>query len=273
MAQHFPDDEALRAVVKALSADAVLRESYVLKGGNALALAYGGPRRSVDVDLSAVEPSPEQPDSASQEVLARFTRRLDRALEREVARSKYARMVVQSGHIYPGGKDPRTFPALEVKVGYTKREDRPPPYSDVVKLEISLNEVVCDAEYARLDEANIHVSSLNDIVAEKLRALLQQVERKRSRPGDVYDVWFYATNAAALLDTAKITDFLLRKSEGRLGPVTKASFEEPEVKARAREGYEAIADRLPPESELPPFEKAFSTVQELVGRLGLPEGR
>ena len=62
MAQHFPDDEALRAVVKALSADAVLREGYVLKGANALALAYGGPRRSVDVDLSAVELSPHQPD-------------------------------------------------------------------------------------------------------------------------------------------------------------------------------------------------------------------
>jgi len=88
VAQHFPDDEALRAVVKALFADAALQEQYVLKGGNALALAYGGPRRSVDVDLSAVEPAPNQPDTASQQVLGAFKKRLSRALEREVPRSE-----------------------------------------------------------------------------------------------------------------------------------------------------------------------------------------
>jgi len=96
-------------------------------------------------------------------------------------------MVVQrAATSTPAARTHAPSPYCEVKVSYTEREDRDPPYSDVVKLEVSLNEIVCDAEYAPLGEANLHVSSLNDIVAEKLRALLQQVERGRSRSGEGY---------------------------------------------------------------------------------------
>ena len=49
------DEDALLALLDAISRDDALREGYVLKGGNALRFAFAGPRASTDLDLTAVE--------------------------------------------------------------------------------------------------------------------------------------------------------------------------------------------------------------------------
>jgi predicted nucleotidyltransferase component of viral defense system len=59
---HIPEEEAIRAVLQALSLDDFLQEQFVLKGGNALKFAFDSPRSSVDVDLSSTEPYPNQED-------------------------------------------------------------------------------------------------------------------------------------------------------------------------------------------------------------------
>lgn len=274
---HLPDDDAIYAVLHALSLDDKLHEQFVLKGGNALRLAYKSPRSSVDVDFSSKEAFPDQPHEKTQVLLEDIEERLNRALEDIAPMYDFAALIVQSTHIHPGNHDPREFPALEIKVGYSELEDRDPPFSDVVKLEITLNEVVCADEYVSVDSGSagnidLHVSGLDDIIAEKLRSLLQQVERKRNRPGDVYDIWFFTTRVGAILSEENIAMYLQKKSHDRLGvdKVTRDMFTNPEVRERASVGYEDIASRLPGGETLPPFEAAFDQVIQFVEALDLP---
>lgn len=271
---HIPDEDAIRAVLQALSRDDFLQEQFVLKGGNALKLAFDSPRSSVDIDLSSTEPHPNQEHQETEQFRDEVVERLSNALLQIVPEYHYETMVVQSTQIKPPNLPQREFPALEVKVGYTELENREPPYSDVVKLEITLNETVCEAEYRKAGNVELHVSSLDDIIGEKLRALLQQVIRNRYRPGDVFDIWFFTTRVPRALDQDRITRFLQEKSEGKVGngPVSRQMFHHPGVRSRAREGYDEISERIPDSISLPPFDEAFSQVLSFVETLELPEG-
>ncbi len=59
----------------------------------------------------------------------------------------------------------------------------------VIPVEFSLNEPICNDERVSIDaHRKIRVSTREDIVAEKLRALLQQSIRDRTRPQDLLDI-------------------------------------------------------------------------------------
>lgn len=270
---HLPEDDAIRAVLDALGRDEYLSEEYVLKGGNALRYAFFGRRASVDLDLSAKTIHRDQVREETERLLSDFRDRLNRALEEVKAQYGFATLRVQSTDLPGPTFSTRRFPALELKVGYSRDEDRVPPFPDVVRLEVTLNEVVCEDEYAPLEGgAAIHVSSINDIIAEKCRALLQQPIRNRERPADVYDIWFYMDRRPELLGPERITRFLREKTEARERiTLSKAAFRNPEIRERAATDWDQIGSRLPAGEELPPFETAFEAVLELVGRLDLPE--
>lgn len=65
--------------------------------------------------------------------------------------------------------------------------------SKKIKIDISSNEEICNQlemrkvlnEYSDLDEYEIQVYSLDEIIAEKLRSLMQRTE-----PRDLYDLWY-----------------------------------------------------------------------------------
>lgn len=269
---HFPDDPAIFAVLEAISTDEFLSGEFVLKGGNALKLAYYGIRASVDLDFTAVEPRPNQTGRESRAILDKFCMRLDSALSKVAGRHGFVRMNVQRSILRPPNVDPRHFPALEINVGYTKLTNRDGPFSDIVKLEITLNDVVCEDEYIEVKSVEVHVSSLDDIIAEKLRALLQQIPRNRNRPRDVFDIWFYTTRVRTL-DIRFISSFLQAKCNGRdgLGVVTKQMFLNPELRTRAAVGYDEIETTLPERSEFPTFDMAFDQVLAFVDILNLPD--
>ena len=270
------DEDAILAVLDALSEDHVLFEGYALKGGTALRLAYRAPRASVDIDLTSVVRHPDQPADEGAAELDTFCDRLDAALARVAGRHGFIDLYVQSRAVIPKKKDPRTFPAFRVTVGHARDDRQRRPYSGVVGLDVTLNDVVCEAEIVTVGEFDVHVSSLDDIVAEKLRSLLQQVARKRglNRPGDVYDLWFVVTRAARLLDAGAVGAFLVEKSRDKegLGEITAALFHDPEVRDKASVGWEAIADRLPEGEALPAFDAAFNRVLAFVDGLPIPHG-
>jgi predicted nucleotidyltransferase component of viral defense system len=268
------DEDAILTVLQALSADRFLFDGYALKGGTALRLAHHTPRASVDIDLTSIERFTDQPTDEGTEALDRFCDRLDAALASVRESGGFTDFYVQRRRLEPGNQERRTFPAFDVTLGYSRKRTGRGPYSDTVGLDVSLNDVVCEAEIVRVGDIQVHASTLNDIVAEKLRALLQQVVRDRYRPGDVFDLWFLVTRAVRVLDRAAIATYLVEKSEGKegLGPITKTAFHDPEVRERAAVGYAEIRERLPPYQRLPPFEEAFDRVLAFVGTLPLPAG-
>jgi predicted nucleotidyltransferase component of viral defense system len=103
--------------------------------------------------------------------------------------------------------------------------------AQIIPVDVSINEPICDSVEASLEGPSfrtLRVSTLEDIVAEKLRALLQQPIRKRTRRQDLLDITVVLTKGPAL-DHAKVSRFLLAKSFLRDVPVTRAAFHHPDI--------------------------------------------
>jgi predicted nucleotidyltransferase component of viral defense system len=114
----------------------------------------------------------------------------------------------------------------------------------------------------------VQVCALEDILAEKLRALLQQPIRHRNRRQDVYDIARMTRIHNDLLDRRKIGDYLMRKAAARNVPVHRQAFDD-EIKRLASYEYEQLFDRLDP--DFIPFDEAWSAIVQLVSQLAIPE--
>lgn len=269
---NIPEENAINTVFRAIAHSDKLRSELVLKGGYALKHVYNSPRASVDLDFTDIDNYSKRPDEEVQKVLREISDELDKSLKDVMGEENFTDILVQSASVEPAKRDVREHPSLEIKVGYSRKSGSTPPYSDVVKLEISLNDIVCEHQYFEEGKRRLRVSTLNDIIAEKLRALLQQIDRDRYRPRDVFDIWFFHTKASNQFDYQKISRFLLEKSKGKLSlnAVRKASFHNEALKKRASEDYSSLRDTVGGVA-LPFFEVAFDEVLKVVDKLTIPD--
>jgi predicted nucleotidyltransferase component of viral defense system len=152
----------------------------------------------------------------------------------------------------------------------TKNFDERKNFAEVVELEISLNDALCETIQKQLSATTnpIRVCSLEDILAEKLRALLQQTIRKRNRPQDVYDIASRVRAFGATIDVGKVSAFLLRKSVIRDIFPRKSSYND-EVRELARQNYDAEINV--PTALFIPFEEAWEEMLRFVDRLALSD--
>ena len=271
------ESEASKAVLFAFSAVPYLRKGCVLKGGNALKMAYQSPRTSVDLDFTLANDFTTDAE-AHEKLLHDFCESLKKGLSRAELRYPFTLRIVRAV-VRPQDQDPRTFPGFEIKIGYAdKRRNYSPGAIDrhlqhnTLKIDISLNEVICENAPFQLGEFAISIATLNDIIAEKLRAILQQVPRKRNRPGDFYDIWYFFTHHSAALDLDKISAYLLDKTEGREKQelrISKEAFENPEVHQRGSVRFELLGDTI--DGAMPTFEEASRALMKLVADLKIPD--
>jgi predicted nucleotidyltransferase component of viral defense system len=139
----------------------------------------------------------------------------------------------------------------------------------IVPLDVSLNEPICRIVEVDIASSNpLQVCQLEDIVAEKLRALLQQPLRNRHRPQDVLDICV-AVQENPALDLNLTAEFLLEKAKARNVPVSRAAFHQEEIRGRAFEGYNELKETT--RSAFIEFEEAFAIVLSLVDGLRLPD--
>lgn len=121
---------------------------------------------------------------------------LDRAVQRVQSRFNLGLRVQTVRNQFPG--EARHFATFRATVGYALPDQAPLAAKlarglnspQTIPGEISLNEPMTEAERVRLNPAlpTLGIASLNDIVAGKLRALLQQPIRNRHRRQDVLDL-------------------------------------------------------------------------------------
>lgn len=267
-----PEDDAIITVFRAIALSDDLSNELVLKGGNALKYIFKSPRASVDLDFTEVTNYSNISDEELNNLLENLCDQFDECLRQIKKPGSYTDLLVQSSKVKPANVDYRENPAFEIRIGYSKSKDRTPPYPDVVKLEITLNDIICENIPYEIDGKKIRVCSLNDIIAEKLRALIQQKTRNRFRPGDVFDIWFFHTRLKRRFNYDKISDFLIKKSEGKVDRsfVRKATFSSEEVKGRAKEGFEEVEERVSG-IIFPTFEEAYKQVLALVEKLSIPD--
>jgi predicted nucleotidyltransferase component of viral defense system len=254
-------------VLSAVSSSPGLVGRLAFKGGNALWFLHGNPRSTIDLDFTAEGDFPDDSNA--------IVSLIDDALKSTQSQFR-VKARCQSIHRNPPGLD-KTFPTYNMKVcfqlpgdRYYQNFDDREYFAEVIELEISLNDIVCETISWKLSasQAPIRGCSLEDQIAEKLRALLQQVSRNRSRPQDAFDIASRVREHRDKLDVAKISDFLLRKSEGRIISPRKSSFDA-EVRRRAETVYDA--EIRPQTSAFIPFDDAWAEVLQLVSQLSIPE--
>ena len=185
-------DYLLSWVLAGIGAVPELREMLVFKGGTALKKCYFGDYRfSEDLDFTGREGVPA---GDVMEELMRRACEAAQALASEYAPVElvFGRYVERNPH--PGGQE--AF-LIRARLPWHRRSDTP------IKVEITMDEPILRPVVQRqiMHECgeSLHVDvlaySLKEIVAEKLRAVLQQVARlesrgrSRNRARDFYDLW------------------------------------------------------------------------------------
>lgn len=175
------------AVLQSIAAVGPLRDGLVFKGGNALDFVWQLNRSTVDLDFSVDHTSSLAiPDAETLQTL------LQRGIP--VASSRLGIILaVQRVRPNPRGTG-KHFITFEARIGYAlpdqarlrQRMAQGEPSPQGIDLDISLNEPIGDARLIQVGPGvNLRVATVEDIVAEKLRALLQQPIRNRQRRQDL----------------------------------------------------------------------------------------
>ena len=251
--------QAVHTLLASIAASDVLRDRMAIKGAILISLLHGGHRFTADVDFSTEAHYREHDDAAFQDALAQSLRltvqTLDYGLDCRIQR-----------HQVRPRRDDADFRTIELRIGYapigTPRHAKllKGQSPTVLKVDYSFNETTLNVDTLDIGVlGTILAYSLHDLVAEKLRAILQQKTRGRYRRQDAYDV--YSLLASEGLDTERgrqlVLDSLLAKCRTRGMSVNRDSITEDEVRERSQREYETLAGEI--EGQLPPFEKVFDS--------------
>lgn len=238
-----------------------------LKGGILMGLAYDSPRQTADIDFTTT--LAHVGDAGNM-----VRQQLDSMFPRAAAALGYADLVVKTHSVkkLPKAIPDAAFPALKLKIGSAKRDTaqeralQTGQASVVIDTDISFNEPVLQTQVLVLTGGReLLAYSLVDLMAEKYRAILQQVTRKRNRRQDVYDLdWLIVYNEIdERLQKQILTTLGVKCQERQIEP-TRASLDDPEVKRRARADWHSMALEL---GEVPDFEDCFTRVSEFYRNL------
>jgi predicted nucleotidyltransferase component of viral defense system len=219
-------DYVLSWLLAGISQVEALHDTLIFKGGTALKKCFFGDYRfSEDLDFSAMGDVPigEEMEEAIREACDRAVRLLDEYAPVEIVCERYTER-----EPHPGGQEAFT---IRVRLPWQRA-----PQTRVM-VETALDEKILKPvqkrsiihDYGEPLTARVKVYALEEIVAEKLRAILQHVEMlqergwTRSRARDYYDLWRVLGAFQERLDFSGFSDFLRSKCT-----VRNVSFDGPD---------------------------------------------
>lgn len=254
--------QAIHTILLAISHCEHLHAEMVMKGGLLIAIRYNSPRYTRDIDFSTNHPYAEFDIDA-------FRKEFDRGLVLATEELDYGLACrIQKCKVNPANPD-ATWPSLDLRIGYAKRGQRAQIRNlelgravNVVQVDYSFNEVTPNIEEVSLSEGgNLQVYTYIDLVAEKIRSVLQQEDRNRYRRQDVFDLYFLINNFKHP-DTKERQEILdsLKKKSAEMIDIDHNSMSRPEIIKRSKEEYHLLEDEL--EDPLPDFDDIYSVVSE-----------
>lgn len=253
--------EAVHIILDGIGHSRSLRARMLMKGGLLLAIRYASSRYTTDLDFST-------PDQYSEESARTLIQQFEQGLAVAEDRLSYATSCrLQKSRVEPNGEN-RTHHNLSMSVGYADKSNpgamarlqakRSP---QVVRIDYSFNEAAIDLEVLHLDGgATIRTYTLHNVLAEKLRSLLQQPARNRHRRQDVYDIWYLLEFAPSLTtpELARIHGLVLASCQSKDIYPTADSLSNESVQTMARDGYASLEADV--DGDLPPFDEAMAKV-------------
>ena len=220
-------------------------EGLFLKGGVLMALAYGSPRTTGDIDFSVIG-DPE-------ETRLRITAALNTSLREAALRTGHPGILCKVQRIVMRPK-PETFagfpyPALEIVIGSAARDNQAERTrlengraAQVVRIDLSFREPIGSVQKLVVGEGRVvQAYGLYDLVAEKLRAILQQIVRPHpgERYQDVYDISrLIVTFDLDAQERAIILAILRRKSREREFEPTREMIADPSSRTCWRSSFQ-----------------------------------
>lgn len=252
----------------------VLKGTLVFKGGTALKKCFFGDYRfSEDLDFTGVDavPAGAEMDAAMREACEQATKLLDPYAPVEIICERH---VEREPH--PGGQEGFD---IHARLPWQRR-----PQTNVM-VEIAVDEKLLRPplrravlhDYGEPFDTEVLVYSIEEIVAEKLRAILQHartLERRRwvrSRARDYYDLWRILGAYGPQLDLAEFPTFLRQKCTIREVTFSDpASFFPDAILAVVEKTWKQWLGPLVP--DLPPYETVITAVRSSVAEL-LAAGR
>ena len=263
--QLYRDRQVTEIVLAAIGLSDTLHQSLVLKGGTLMALAFGSRRVTADVDFSATVP----PDGFDE----LLRNELDAKLPAAAAKLNYLDLVCRVQGVKRRPKpqlfEGADFPALELRIGSAKRGTKQEAAlaegraERIVFVEVSFRDQVYAFQELNLGTADVAVPAftLDELIAEKIRALLQQPLRNRNRRQDVYDIaYLLDENPLDDENRATILATLKEKCRTRGFLAARDSLDDPEIADRAKRDWDTLKLEL---SDLPAFEGRFELVRDL----------
>ncbi len=267
--------QATAVVLYAIGMQEKFAETLYLKGGTLMYLAFDSIRRTTDIDFTSSE-NPRKLEEA-------LRNELDSSLNTARIRLAYTgiQLRLQSVKQMPqatGFPDDFTFPALKLKIGFALvssasqiKKLSQKQSANTIDIDISFKEEIYTSGQLNLKDVGIKVKSYssNEVIAEKLRALLQQVSREdrtKNRRQDIYDV-SYLIEHQEPTDTDKVTilETLKNKCKTHSVPLSKESFDSEELKASSGKDWETLAFEI--YSDLPSFEDRYEIVKDFFKNL------
>ncbi len=211
-------DYLLSWVLAGMARVQALRDTLLFKGGTALKKCFFGEYRfSEDLDFSAAEGVPTRTtmETAMQDACGAAARLLEEYAPVAIVCERYSEK-----DPHPGGQE--AFVIRAQLPWHTQPHTR-------VLVEVSMDEKVLKPalvrpvihDYGEPLEAKVQTYALEEIVAEKLRAILQHVEKleergwSRSRARDYYDLWRVLGAYRDQMDLFDFPSFLQQKCEAR----------------------------------------------------------
>lgn len=259
--------QATEITLNAIAMNTALNDKLFLKGGVLMGLAYNSPRQTGDIDLTA-------DIVVSNEVGDEISKQLNASFPAAAAHLGYANLILK---VHSMKRQPRIFeaaefPALKLKIVYVERGSKQEKAfhdgkaTNIIDVDISFNEPTQNIQILNLTNGyELHAYSLSDLIAEKYRAMLQQVTRDRIRRQDVYDLKILLDDQKIDHDIQKsILDALIEKCQSRHIEPDQESLNDPEVKRRSGAEWDTMALEI---GELPDFEKCFQQVSEFYNAL------
>jgi len=246
--------QAVHIILLAITLDPLLKELMIIKGGILLAIEYESGRFTKDIDFSS---NRKLCDIALEDIEQAFERALRKSV---VILNSGVDCILHKIEIKPAKIENPTFPSYTIKIGYAllgtakHKRLRQKQSTSVIKIDFSLNEVIVNKGRFNIGGENFPRSyDVHDLIAEKIRSLIQQVIRNRNRRQDVYDINILL--GVSGVDKSKVLESIKLKSESRNITATIKSLDDPEVRQRAEAEYSTLADEI--DDVLPDFDRLY----------------
>lgn len=212
-------DYLLSWILQGIYSSEKLASKLIFKGGTALKKCYFGDdyRFSEDLDFSALEGIPKKENlyhelngicTSLEDLMSDFAQvklTIERYEERQPHPSGQEAFVIRAQ--FPWHRSPQTPTYIEITIDE-------PVFKEPIRKPIFHS-------YGEVLSAQAQVYCLEEIVSEKLRAILQHTERLkqrgwgRSRARDFYDLWQIKTRFHSQINWSEVSDLLLKKCNVR----------------------------------------------------------